>query len=96
MSVVGDGVLFEVRADPRVTGVGRLLRRHSLDELLRAARRAGGRAVPGRTAARLVPRPVLAEPGRTGLWQVSGRPFWDDSVRVDVRSARSGLWRTTA
>lgn len=93
----GAGVLFKVRADPRVTSVGRFLRRYSLDELpqlLNVVR--GDMSLVG-------PRPPLGEevsqyedavhrrlrvkPGLTGLWQVSGRSdlSWEESVRLDLR-----------
>ena len=89
-------VLFKVREDPRITRVGRLLRRYSLDEvpqLLNVVR--GQMALVG-------PRPALPQevarydadprrrlavkPGLTGLWQVSGRSdlSWEDTVRLDL------------
>ncbi|MHA7264216.1 sugar transferase [Arthrobacter sp. TMN-37] len=92
----GNGVLFKLKNDPRVTGVGRFLRKHSLDELpqfLNVLR--GEMSVVG-------PRPPLLsevsayrththrrlfiKPGMTGLWQVSGRSDldWDESVRLDL------------
>ena len=92
----GNGVLFKMRSDPRVTRVGRVLRRYSLDELpqfLNVLR--GEMSVVG-------PRPPLAsevtdyedsthrrllvKPGITGLWQVQGRSdlSWEDSVRLDL------------
>ncbi|QFG24727.1 sugar transferase [Actinomadura sp. WMMB 499] len=93
----GDGVLFKMRADPRITRVGRWLRRYSLDELpqlINVVR--GDMSLVG-------PRPPLPEevaqyggdvyrrlvvkPGLTGLWQVSGRSdlTWEESVRLDLR-----------
>lgn len=93
----GAGVLFKIRQDPRVTPVGRLLRRYSLDELpqlLNVVR--GDMSLVG-------PRPPLVrevesyedaahrrlrvKPGLTGLWQVSGRSdlSWEESVRLDLR-----------
>ena len=93
----GNGVLFKAKADPRVTRVGKLLRRYSLDELPQLFNvLKGDMSLVG-------PRPPLAsevekygydmrrrflvKPGLTGLWQVSGRSdlSWDDSVRIDVR-----------
>jgi exopolysaccharide biosynthesis polyprenyl glycosylphosphotransferase len=92
-----DGLMFKMRDDPRVTPVGRVLRRYSLDELpqlwnvLR-----GDMSLVG-------PRPPLPEevdayrdavnrrlrvrPGLTGLWQVSGRAdlSWEESIRLDLR-----------
>ncbi|MCE4027316.1 MULTISPECIES: sugar transferase [unclassified Microbacterium] len=92
----GNGVLFKMRHDPRVTPVGRLLRRHSLDELPQLVNvLRGNMSLVG-------PRPPLASevehydyrmqrrflvrPGLTGLWQVNGRSdlSWDDSVRLDL------------
>lgn len=93
----GNGVLFKRREDPRITRVGRVLRRYSLDELpqlLNVAR--GEMSIVG-------PRPPLrgevemygadairrlrVKPGLTGLWQVSGRSdlSWDESLRLDLR-----------
>ncbi|MGY1752143.1 sugar transferase [Blastococcus sp. SYSU D01042] len=93
----GNGVLFKMKDDPRVTRVGKLLRRYSLDELPQLINVLGG------SMSLVGPRPPLAseverygadmrrrflvKPGLTGLWQVSGRSdlSWDDSVRMDVR-----------
>lgn len=92
----GNGMLFKMKADPRVTAVGAVLRRNSLDELpqlLNVLR--GDMSLVG-------PRPPLAceveqydhwarrrllvKPGITGLWQTRGRSdlSWDDSVRFDL------------
>jgi exopolysaccharide biosynthesis polyprenyl glycosylphosphotransferase len=93
---------FKIVNDPRVTAIGRLLRKTSLDELpqlwnvLR-----GDMSLVG-------PRPPLAyeveqykpwhyrrvleaKPGMTGLWQVSGRSrtTFDDMVRLDLRYAKN-------
>lgn len=95
-SSVSDGVLFKIRADPRVTRVGRLLRRYSLDELPQLFNVIGG------SMSLVGPRPplmsevaeyghdvqrrLLVKPGMTGLWQVSGRSDlpWAESVRLDL------------
>ncbi|MFT4109075.1 sugar transferase [Propionicimonas sp.] len=92
----GSGPLFKMTHDPRITRVGRFIRRFSLDELpqLWNALR-GDMSLVG-------PRPALptevaqydsdtrrrldVRPGLTGLWQVSGRSnlSWDDTVRLDL------------
>ena len=90
------GVLFKIRRDPRVTPVGRLLRRYSIDELpqffnvLRRDMSVVGPRPPLRreveTYSEQVRRRLLVLPGITGLWQVSGRSdlSWEDSVRLDL------------
>jgi exopolysaccharide biosynthesis polyprenyl glycosylphosphotransferase len=90
------GVLFKIRNDPRVTPVGRLLRKLSLDELPQLINVLGG------SMSLVGPRPplpneverydghvhrrLLVKPGMTGLWQVSGRSdlSWEESVRLDL------------
>ena len=93
--VVG-GVLFKIRNDPRVTPVGRILRRCSLDELPQLLNVLGGsmslvgpRPPLPEEVRRYQPdvhRRLLVKPGLTGLWQVSGRSdlSWDESVRLDL------------
>jgi exopolysaccharide biosynthesis polyprenyl glycosylphosphotransferase len=90
------GVLFKIREDPRVTTVGRYLRRYSIDELpqfinvLRREMSVVGPRPPLRrevdTYDDQVRRRLLVLPGITGLWQVSGRSdlSWEDSVRLDL------------
>jgi exopolysaccharide biosynthesis polyprenyl glycosylphosphotransferase len=92
-----DGVLFKLRRDPRVTGVGQHLRRLSLDELpqlfnvfLGQMSLVGPRpALPDEAEkyAEHVRRRLVVKPGLTGLWQVNGRSdlSWDESVRLDLR-----------
>ena len=91
-----DGPTFKIRKDPRITRLGRFLRRTSLDELpqlLNVLR--GEMSLVG-------PRPPLPEevenyanwhrrrlevrPGMTGLWQVSGRSLlsFDEAVLLDI------------
>lgn len=92
-----DGLMFKMRSDPRVTPVGSLLRRYSIDELPQL-----WNVVKGDMSL-VGPRPPLpheyegyhdaihrrlrVKPGLTGLWQVSGRAdlSWDESVRLDLR-----------
>jgi exopolysaccharide biosynthesis polyprenyl glycosylphosphotransferase len=92
-----DGLLFKIRQDPRVTRVGRWLRRYSIDELPQLVNVVTG------TMSLVGPRPPLPEeverydssvrrrllvkPGLTGLWQISGRSdlSWEESVRLDLR-----------
>ncbi|MBD2892828.1 sugar transferase [Actinomadura nitritigenes] len=92
-----DGVLFKIREDPRITKVGRWLRRYSLDELpqlfnvLRGDMSLVGPRPPlPEEVAQYggdVYRRLVVKPGLTGLWQVSGRSdlTWDESVRLDLR-----------
>lgn len=92
----GNEILFKMRDDPRVTKVGRFIRRFSLDELPQL-----WNALVGDMSL-IGPRPplpseveqyddfehrrFLMKPGLTGLWQVSGRSnlSWDESVRLDL------------
>jgi len=90
-----DGPLFKMRRDPRVTPVGVLLRRLSLDEIpnvlnvLRGEMSlVGPRPLPLRDFAQLEPwhrKRYFVLPGMTGLWQISGRSSlsFDDLVRLD-------------
>ena len=94
---ISDGLLFKLRVDPRVTPVGRVLRRLSLDELPQLLNVLGGSMslvgprppLPGEVARydTSVSRRLLVKPGLTGLWQISGRSdlSWQESVRLDLR-----------
>ncbi|HRW17363.1 MAG TPA: sugar transferase [Dermatophilaceae bacterium] len=91
-----DGVLFKMTVDPRVTPVGRVIRRWSLDELpqlvnvLRGDMSLIGPRPPlRREVAQYAPehrRRLRVRPGLSGLWQVSGRSdlSWEDAVRLDL------------
>jgi exopolysaccharide biosynthesis polyprenyl glycosylphosphotransferase len=92
-----DGLLFKMRNDPRITPVGRFIRKWSLDELpqlfnvLRGSMSLVGPRPPLPTeVARYedaVHRRLMVKPGLTGIWQISGRSDleWDESVRLDLR-----------
>jgi exopolysaccharide biosynthesis polyprenyl glycosylphosphotransferase len=91
------GTMFKLQDDPRITRVGRVLRRFSLDELPQLLNVLGG------SMSMVGPRPplqsevdqyedharrrLLVTPGLTGLWQVSGRSLlsWEETVRLDLR-----------
>jgi exopolysaccharide biosynthesis polyprenyl glycosylphosphotransferase len=93
----GSGLLFKMRADPRVTPVGRVLRRYSIDELpqlfnvVRGEMSLVGPRPPLVAEVEAYPdmvqRRLHVKPGLTGLWQVSGRSdlSWDEAVRLDLR-----------
>jgi exopolysaccharide biosynthesis polyprenyl glycosylphosphotransferase len=93
----GAGPLFKVRSDPRVTRVGRFLRRFSLDELPQLINVLGGSMslvgprppLPSEVAGYAAEgrRRLLVKPGMTGVWQVSGRSdlSWEESLRLDLR-----------
>jgi len=92
----GDGALFKMKRDPRVTPVGAFLRRFSLDELpqlfnvIKGDMSLVGPRPPLAREVELweadVERRQLVKPGLTGLWQVSGRSdlSWEESVRLDL------------
>lgn len=92
----GAGPLFKVKDDPRVTRVGKFLRRTSLDELPQlwnvltgSMSLVGPRPALPREVARyedFADRRLLVTPGITGLWQVSGRSDldWAEGVRLDL------------
>jgi exopolysaccharide biosynthesis polyprenyl glycosylphosphotransferase len=93
----GNGVLFKMKSDPRITRIGVFLRRFSLDELPQLFNVLTGSMslvgprppLPSEVAKyeNHVRRRLLVRPGITGLWQVSGRSdlSWEESVRLDLR-----------
>jgi lipopolysaccharide/colanic/teichoic acid biosynthesis glycosyltransferase len=97
----GDGLLFKLRQDPRITTIGSFLRRTSLDELpqllnvmLGDMSLVGPRpALPAEVALYRgdVSRRLEVKPGMTGLWQISGRSdlSHEDAVRLDLRYVES-------
>jgi lipopolysaccharide/colanic/teichoic acid biosynthesis glycosyltransferase len=97
LNVFEAGPLFKIHRDPRVTRVGSLLRRASLDELPQLLNVLSGRMalvgprppLPSEVSRYTedVRRRLLVKPGLTGLWQVSGRSdlSWEESVRLDLR-----------
>jgi exopolysaccharide biosynthesis polyprenyl glycosylphosphotransferase len=92
----GAGLLFKMRSDPRVTRVGKVIRRHSLDELpqlwnvfVGAMSLVGPRPPLPSEVQRYdddVHRRLNLRPGLTGVWQISGRSMlsWDRSVELDL------------
>lgn len=91
-----DGAMFKVKNDPRITRVGRVIRKYSLDELPQLANVVlGSMSIVG-------PRPplvsevseytdydkqrLMVKPGATGMWQVGGRNdvSFDEMVRLDL------------
>ncbi|WP_344290340.1 sugar transferase [Streptomyces synnematoformans] len=93
----GAGLLFKLRRDPRVTRVGVVLRRYSVDELPQLFNVLNGSmslvgprpGLPEESAAYGpdTRRRLLVKPGLTGLWQISGRSDlpWEEAVRLDLR-----------
>lgn len=87
-----DGVMFKIKDDPRVTRVGKFLRRYSLDELpqvfnvlLGEMSLVGPRPFPTRDVQRFNEHHFIRHevlPGITGLWQVSGRSNITDFEQV--------------
>ncbi|MCI0157470.1 sugar transferase [Leifsonia shinshuensis] len=92
----GSGPLFKIKDDPRVTRIGRLLRKTSIDEfpqlwnVLRGEMSLVGPRppLPSEVAEydRASLRRLIVKPGMTGLWQVNGRSdlTWEQGVRLDL------------
>ena len=91
-----NSVLFKMKEDPRITRIGKFLRKFSIDELPQLINVIlGDMSIVGPRPPLLsevqqyddkVHRKFLVRPGITGLWQVSGRSnlSWDESVRLDL------------
>ncbi|WP_240658565.1 sugar transferase [Microbacterium sp. CPCC 204701] len=91
-----DKPLFKVTNDPRITRVGRVIRKYSIDELPQLFNvLAGEMSLVGPRPQRAAEvalydddahRRLLVKPGMSGLWQVSGRSTltWEDAVRLDL------------
>lgn len=90
-----DGLLFKIKADPRVTRVGRFIRKLSIDELpqlinvLRGEMSlVGPRPLPvsGSAFGAFDRRRLEVRPGITGMWQTAGRSdlTYDDMIRLDL------------
>ena len=103
-----DGLLFKAPDDPRLTRIGRVLRKYSIDELPQLVNvLTGSMSLVG-------PRPplptevaryqddhhrrLLVKPGLTGLWQISGRAdlSWEEAVRLDLRYVENWSLATDA
>ena len=92
----GNGILFKLIDDPRITKVGRVLRKYSLDELpqlwnvlIGQMSLVGPRPPLPSEVERYedhVLRRLYIKPGLTGMWQINGRSnlSWEDSVRLDL------------
>ena len=90
------GVLFKMENDPRVTPIGRFIRRYSIDELPQLINVVVGQMslvgprppLPDEVSRyeHDVRRRLLVKPGMTGLWQVNGRSDleWEECVRLDL------------
>lgn len=102
----GAGPLFKMKHDPRITRVGRILRKYSIDELPQFWNVfIGDMSIVGPRPP--LPREVVAydgavsrrlyiNPGITGLWQISGRSdlSWEESVNLDLRYVEN--WSLTS
>ncbi len=93
-----DGIIFKIKDDPRITRIGKFLRRYSLDELpqlfnvlLGEMSLVGPRPLPTRDVDKFSERHFIRQevlPGVTGLWQVSGRSNimdFEQVINLDLR-----------
>ncbi|GAB41279.1 MULTISPECIES: sugar transferase [Gordonia] len=91
---IPDDQFFKMQKDPRITAVGRIIRRTSIDEfpqllnvIFGEMSLVGPRPLvhgEGHTFPGFVERRQLVKPGMTGLWQVSGRSDTTDEQRVEL------------
>lgn len=103
---IKDGVLFKMKNDPRITPLGKFLRRYSLDELpqifnvlLGQMSLVGPRPLPLRDVKKFQTKHFIRQevlPGITGLWQVSGRSDienFEEGVKLDITYIENwSLW----
>jgi lipopolysaccharide/colanic/teichoic acid biosynthesis glycosyltransferase len=97
-----DGVLFKMKADPRITRVGRVLRKTSLDELPQLLNVVKGDMsligprphLPSEIAAmdQVTLRRLAVRPGITGLWQVSGRSDLPSGMASELDTYYADNW----
>ncbi|MBD2690450.1 sugar transferase [Anabaena catenula] len=98
LNEVKDGIIFKIKDDPRITRVGKFLRRYSLDELpqlfnvvLGEMSLVGPRPLPIRDVDKFSERHFIRQevlPGVTGMWQVSGRSDildFEQIIKLDLR-----------
>jgi exopolysaccharide biosynthesis polyprenyl glycosylphosphotransferase len=99
-----EGVLFKMKRDPRITRLGCVLRKYSLDELPQLINVVRGEmsligprpALPSEVLGYSLDlrRRLVVKPGLTGLWQVSGRSdlSWEETVRLDLQYVDNWSW----
>jgi len=106
LNEVKDGIIFKIKDDPRITKVGKFLRRYSLDELpqlfnvvLGEMSLVGPRPLPTRDVDKFSARHFIRQevlPGVTGMWQVSGRSDivdFEQVINLDLRYIENwSLW----
>ncbi|MTJ08766.1 sugar transferase [Anabaena sp. UHCC 0204] len=106
LNEVKDGIIFKIKDDPRITRIGKFLRRYSLDELpqlfnviLGEMSLVGPRPLPTRDVDKFSERHFIRQevlPGVTGMWQVSGRSNildFEQIMKLDLRYIENwSLW----